>query len=701
MPTKTVKAKTTQYNATFWQQKRRFLRWELVGMRPTMDLDDLVLTWSGGGRPLEVSGAIKSLRVTRTIEGASMIEMVILDPNGHLFNEKASRTVTRPITTKLKKTNALTDERGKPLSAPELSGRAVEIILDDVPFRLTRVDGGLDDVYTLTFEDRIVYWLRRKRGALSASRADVTRAEFILKLIREIKLESIPFICPALGKRQPQAKPDVTEESLSFSIMSVMAVDPPLPSVFDKESRTRMKPKDTDTKEPTSKKGLESATGLTVQGKPATHEQKRNMNEVIEQASGEDGATKRSVLAVICGVIVETLVKNLEHGDSTSTGILQLLASTAAAYHVDPMDIAGVVHLFMTKGFWGKGGAIELAKKNPHMSIGMIAQNVQGSAHPERYDKWVDEAKRWLEAYSGGETSLGEGGSYRKSFQYKRDKDEDSWECGLRLADEVQWRLFPVGRAMMYSSEVDLFRRKVAETVTKGDPRVLSFPWGFDWNKSTNECTITVILDSWSAYPGTVIMIDGYGAPDGRWLVTEMERDWFKNEAELTIKQPLTPLKEPAAEVGDKATGVSGEGSKGDIGNLYKICAHISVATPGYLYGGGHGPPLSQMNATDPLDCSSSCSLALWRADLWDKDLPQTAIVSGDFSKWGSPGEGHLFTVMYNTTHVWIQFEEAAGMMFKRFDTSPHGDSAGSGPKMRKTARTDQDRFQKRHWPGM
>jgi hypothetical protein len=127
------------------------------------------------------------------------------------------------------------------------------------------------------------------------------------------------------------------------------------------------------------------------------------------------------------------------------------------------------------------------------------------------------------------------------------------------------------------------------------------------------------------------------------------------------------------------------------------------------VYGGQHGIPLAQMVATRGLDCSSSCSLALWRADLWDKKT-KTARVSGpgagspNFSSWGVAGKGHLFTVMYNNEHVWIKFEEAAGISYERFDTSAWGDGvSGDGPKVRKTTRppSDEARFNKRHWPGM
>lgn len=710
MPSTKVKHSTVKYKATFWSQKQRFLKWQYWGMRENLGIEDLLISWVGGGaKPLHVQGATTSLKIARTIEGASTITLSVLDPHGHILSEKANRGF-RQTTKGVNPSMALTDQNGKPLDAPTLQQRAIEIVLDDVPFRLTKIGGDLLDGYTLTFEDRGVFWMRHKKGALSSSRADVTRAQFILKMFREIKTESIPFICPQLSRSQPIKKSEEAEMGLAELFAVTVLVDPPSPDVFD-ESRTRM-PKDTDKDAPKKKKRITTSDRLTIKGKTANHEQISNMNEMMEAAYDEKGATDRSVKSAVVTVITETLAYNKEEGTSTSTGMFQLLASTARTFGVDPMDIAGCTHLYMTKGFTGQGGAISLCKAHPDWPVYRIAQAVQGSGAGRatngraNYGQWVDEAQKWIDAFKGrGGGSDITGGSYRKSYQYQRDKDENSWECGLRLADEVRWRLFPVGRAFFFDSETDLFRREISEVVRKGDPRILDLPWEMDWNKPVNEFTFRVMLKSWEGYPGSTIMFDGYGAPDGRWLVTDLERDWFEPEADITVKQPLAPLKEPAAEIGKTTTGVSGEGTGGEIGRLYQAALHISNWGKPYTWGGGHGVPMDSIGPQG-LDCSSSTSLALYRADLWDtKKNGNMAYVSGDFDRWGAPGSGHLFTVMYNSTHVWIQFEQAAGMMYKRFDTShPDGGTGMSserGPRMRKSSRNDQDRFQKRHWPGM
>jgi hypothetical protein len=119
----------------------------------------------------------------------------------------------------------------------------------------------------------------------------------------------------------------------------------------------------------------------------------------------------------------------------------------------------------------------------------------------------------------------------------------------------------------------------------------------------------------------------------------------------------------------------------------------MSEATPGYLLGGGHGIPLSEVSIHQRLDCSSSTSKVLYEAGMF----PHTyAWVSGQFVDWGEPGVGKYFTVYFNYQHVWIRLYKS---QWWRFDTSPHGDG-GRGPKLRYLPRFIGG-FNARHWRGM
>lgn len=460
--------------------------------------------------------------------------------------------------------------------------------------------------------------------------------------------------------------------------------------------------------------GLRKTRQLTVKGAQADDEQRRNMETVIAAAKDSKGASERSILAAICTVIVESQVRNKRSGEGTSTGIFQVTSQTAASTNVDPMNIEVCTKYFMEKGFSGHGGAVEIARKNPSMQSGEIAAIVQAPAaqYRDRYQLWLDEAKKWLNAAEGGRIQGG-GGTYRKAYQYKRESGENSWDCMQRLAKEVEWRCFPVGRVLYYMSEAELYKRRVAYTLTPDDASVINFTYDIDWREKvpTNEGIITVNLERWGAPPGYVINLNGWGPPDGRWLIISVRRDWFSPIAEVTIRQPVVPFPEPAPDPGTK-TPTGGEptepGEGGSGIELYRECRHISEGGSGYSQtlnsNGQHGIPLASMHSTSSnyLDCSSSTSLALYRADFWDGQ--GLARVSGQFNTWGRPGRGKVFTVCYNRGHVYIRFEAGAAVNMKRFDTSTWGGDSNTerGPRLRSSEGPPNDQgYSLRHWPSM
>jgi hypothetical protein len=126
---------------------------------------------------------------------------------------------------------------------------------------------------------------------------------------------------------------------------------------------------------------------------------------------------------------------------------------------------------------------------------------------------------------------------------------------------------------------------------------------------------------------------------------------------------------------------------------LLEIMKAMTQQTPGYLWGGGHGPKLRYIRYSQGLDCSSSCSKALYDAGLFPDSV---AWVSGTFEyRYGTRGTGKLFTVYANSGHVWIRLYKS---QYWRFDTSPHGDG-GRGPRLRRLPRFTF-RFVPRHARG-
>jgi hypothetical protein len=204
-----VKNRELRWESSTWKTRKQWRHWERAGLRPELGLDDLKMHFYDDPRyvrkrvaDLDFKGAITSMTVDRTIEGASTVEITLRDPNQRIFSKEANRM--RPsLRPKLKQKPEPVDQAWEPMNLPKLIGRAIEIDLDGVVFRLTKVTyTHTTQELNMTFEDRIVYWLRRKKGEKSLSRGRGTRAEFILALLREVKAEKVPFICPELHTKQ-------------------------------------------------------------------------------------------------------------------------------------------------------------------------------------------------------------------------------------------------------------------------------------------------------------------------------------------------------------------------------------------------------------------------------------------------------------------------------------------------------------------
>jgi len=81
------------------------------------------------------------------------------------------------------------------------------------------------------------------------------------------------------------------------------------------------------------------------------------------------------------------------------------------------------------------------------------------------------------------------------------------------------------------------------------------------------------------------------------------------------------------------------------------ITAGNQIHTLPYIWGGGHGVPLDELQAG--YDCSGSTSYILYKAGL----LSGEALVSSDFEHWGQPGPGKYVTIFSNSGHVFIEVD--------------------------------------------
>jgi hypothetical protein len=237
---------------------------------------------------------------------------------------------------------------------------------------------------------------------------------------------------------------------------------------------------------------------------------------------------------------------------------------------------------------------------------------------------------------------------------------------------------------------------KAALTVHGDEGWLLRQPaWSWAAGRKVSEVTLSVLSERWEVMPGAVVVLHrNYGAMSGRWLVWNVSGESLEApDTTVVLRRPTRLKSEPAPEVGTREGGGSEPGS---ASGLADVCRQISDNRGTYVYGGGHGPKLSSLKSSDHLDCSSSASLALYRAKMFNGS---TAIASGGFaSSWGSKGKGKEFTVWANAEHVWIEGYDSDGKFAWRFDTSQHGGK--SGPAYTTVPRNDHARFTPKHWPG-
>jgi hypothetical protein len=640
----------------------------LAGFEDDLDLDSLTFDWtSKSASSIDVRGALTGITIERTIEGASTLEVTLQDPDDVIF--RGARMWDPQVTTGSRKAAGSVveyDYYGNPVDSPARRLRAMQINLDGIVFRLVGFQRQGDTV-TVQFEDRVIYWLRRKKGGFKLPRDQVTRAQFILRLLREVKAERVPFVCPDLNVRQPIDS-------------SNKMVDAKKKSPGADKSHSR---------------GL-SAAGLTVKGVRATKEQRRIGERCLAVADSLKAGSKAS-LALMEACIVESGIRNIPYGDSSSVGVLQLLNIHGSV--TTRLNVEWCVRQFLTKGFTGRGGAIDIAKSHPGMSPGQVAQAVQGSAFPGRYDEVHVEAQRWVDSFGGTGATVSEAdasghGTGYKSYMFTREESEDSWTCMTRLASEVGWRVFMMGRSLNYMSEEDLYRRKPGYELSADDPGILSFDYTLDLGKSVSEATVQVVAGRWKCPPGEPVLVTGFGPPDGRWLCMGWRRDYFSPVAEITLKQPGPELLEPSPQTesadGGDASSATGLAESNRVMRAYRRAEAIDRKSQPYLWGGGHGG----FNSPGGYDCSGFVSSCLHAGGMLD--TPQTTV---GLHSWGQPGKGKYLTVYVReignprASHTFMVFTlKGRG----RYAEAGGSESSHTGwHKARSTAG-----FQARHYPG-
>jgi len=148
-----------------------------------------------------------------------------------------------------------------------------------------------------------------------------------------------------------------------------------------------------------------------------TPEQERNLRTVLSTGEEDDATRKEKLAATETGLVESYGFKNLKGGDADSEGWRQ----ERRMYYPEPTNVRKGAENFYDE-----------AKTDPSIpggggeTSGQLAQTVQGSAFPERYEEHSAEAKAILNAFEGSKPS-------RKALKNLAAAKKEAKDLGLKV----------------------------------------------------------------------------------------------------------------------------------------------------------------------------------------------------------------------------------------------------------------------------
>jgi len=481
---------------------------ELMG--PDVDLEAFKLQMRGV-MPVDIIQSITDASITRTIAGASTLSVDVLDKHRLL------------------------------LRSGKLSHKQ-DVQIEGLWFRMVSNKKSSDTI-TLVFEDREIAVLRTYaqpiKASASTSRTKITRAQFILRMIRDVVEFKIPVSIPELKIKQPIGA--ATEGSTDAL------------NQFNAAHRTL---------------GIAKGTPLTVKGSPATPTQVQIAGTILDVGASKLLARPILVMAIMCA-IQESTLRNLVGGDADSRGVFQQQKYINGQRTDWPAsrDVAKDSAAFFDK-------LAVLYAANPSAQYWQLITDVQHPAaqYATAYAQWRTEAERFVSAYGMPPGDIASAnGSFQNPFSPSSSSNyefyrgvvpvsgqsgwlpEDSWTCIQRLASEVGWRAFFVSGTFYYISDDDLFSSQPRMRVTEGMNGVDYIDGDYDENKKVGSCTVYCRTGRWGAPPGSVVELYDMGPYNGRWLITEFSRSLFNDQATISLEKPRPVLPEPISDSANSA----------------------------------------------------------------------------------------------------------------------------------------------------
>lgn len=429
-------------------------------------------------------------------------------------------------------------------------------------YRLGSLDVSDDDI-TLVFHTRNAVYLTMHKAPRKSNRKRVTRAQFILMLVRTVKKTRIRFFSPQLRKRQKIKKTRFGS---------------------DKERQRH------------HEKGFDESDHIKVKHKNATQTQLNVIEKVI--AAGEDKHAPHLVIVAAVMTITQETEAGANTANSKYIGVFQQDPRYWAATGDPYKDAVGARG---KQGFYD--AAIAQYRKDPNQSLEDLILRVQApgySLYGLEVAKWRGDAQHAVEAYGltvgGGNSGASTSIDFKKKYEFHvgppdGDANENYLAAIYRLAEEVRWRAFWVNDVLHYQSEEELFKAKARKRLRRFEDGIegVSFGWDHvrqplgDRNK-INTMTLRVRMELWVAPLGTVVVFDEGGPAQGRWLITNIRRSVFDELGEIVLSKPVRPRSEPANEPGSReptVPGGPGSPTQDDVSTALGTLADVkSTMTP-------------------------------------------------------------------------------------------------------------------------
>jgi NlpC/P60 family len=571
----------------------------------------------------ELAAALSEIELETQIAGASFIKVFLIDPEWAIATSGFLSANEEGLLGAIE------------VEFPEKSGWWWRLCALELTNDVTQPN------LILTFEDRIIAYLRDHWGEKSVPPGTTTRAQFVKSLVDEVGLsgnvEKIRFVCPSLNVLQPIA-PSTEGELTPEGKTATLA----------KENKTR---------------GMSAAAQIKVKGIEPDKEQIQNINTVMGVANTE-AAGPLATLAIIEAAINESSFRagavNPAGGEA---GVFQLKPSWESTIFngkpLDPADTQQTAEYWLKEGFGSQGGGIEIAQKNPSWSAGQVAFAVEVGGSPEKFDAFKAEAEAIIHAYGGvtlGKKATGESDVTKLRRGSTENPDEDSWEAITRLASQVDWFAFTNGNNLFYMDGPSLRDQKPAlymdvpaNQITYDDARgnkivetgVIQIPLTANWDNTTveyykshtakvrrqrkskigkpttpSEVKLELVCDFAAYRAGDVFYFRHSGILTGAWIVTDAVRNCIKDTfTTFTLEPPVAPLPEPeAASTGASTEAASNEGQgNGTATAAVEAAKKALVERSKYVYSentnrGNNGTLFGKEPRT--MDCSSFCTLA-------------------------------------------------------------------------------------------